>query len=213
MDQGCGRNNPTPVRDQAMRTQLGRPRSIMRLRAWVATATSVADARPCASAPVADHLLPPRDGGLGPGSLRVPGRLLPAHPAVRRDELEMTVALRRFGLGHLVGTAIARGATMTAAVGWRSCDAVVDAILIVPTVAGERGPACPLPGRARDRPGRRRPPGRPADPCNTSQTAPRLEWTGLAQRCGERATRPAHWHLYLAEPATSLPAFDIGRQR
>ena len=28
---------------------------------------------------------------------------------------------------------------MTAAVGWRSCDAVVDAILIVPTVAGERG--------------------------------------------------------------------------
>src|SRR5215207_5550131 len=31
------------------------------------------------SQPVADHLLPSRDGGLGPGALRVPGRPLPGH--------------------------------------------------------------------------------------------------------------------------------------
>ena len=32
-DQGCGRSNPSPVRGQAMRTEIGRPSSSIRLRA------------------------------------------------------------------------------------------------------------------------------------------------------------------------------------
>ncbi len=41
-DQGCGRSNPSPVRGQAMRTEIGRPSSSIRFRAWTATSTSVA---------------------------------------------------------------------------------------------------------------------------------------------------------------------------
>jgi len=41
-DQGCGRSCPYPVCGQAMRTEIGRPSSSMRLRAWTATSTSVA---------------------------------------------------------------------------------------------------------------------------------------------------------------------------
>jgi len=41
MDQGYGRSCPSPVRGQAMRTEIGRPSSSIRLRAWTATATSV----------------------------------------------------------------------------------------------------------------------------------------------------------------------------
>jgi hypothetical protein len=55
--------------------------------------------------PVADHLFPSADGGLGPGSFRVPGRFLPGHAPVVGDVLEV---------------AVARGGTTTAASGWRS---------------------------------------------------------------------------------------------
>jgi len=41
MDQGYGRSCPSPVCSQAMRTEIGRPSSSIRLRAWTATATSV----------------------------------------------------------------------------------------------------------------------------------------------------------------------------
>src|SRR3954468_4571713 len=51
--------------------------------------------------PVADHLLPPADGGLGPGSFRVSGRSLPSHASVLLgDVLEMAVALCRLALGR-----------------------------------------------------------------------------------------------------------------
>jgi hypothetical protein len=40
---------------------------------------------------------------------------------VRGDELEMAVALRRLSVWAIsLGTAVARGGTMTAASGWRS---------------------------------------------------------------------------------------------
>src|SRR5215207_3978331 len=45
--------------------------------------------------PVADHLFPSADGGLGPGAFRVPGRPLPGHAPVLGDVLEVAVALRR----------------------------------------------------------------------------------------------------------------------
>ena len=41
-DQGCGRTDPNPGPDYAMRTEFGRPRSSMRLSTWPATSTSVA---------------------------------------------------------------------------------------------------------------------------------------------------------------------------
>ncbi len=41
-DQGCGRSCPCPVCDQAVRTEIGRPNSSMRLSAWTAMRTLVA---------------------------------------------------------------------------------------------------------------------------------------------------------------------------
>src|SRR5215212_6752390 len=41
-DQGSGRTGPNPGPDYAMRTEVGRPSSSMRLRTWAATSTSVA---------------------------------------------------------------------------------------------------------------------------------------------------------------------------
>src|SRR3712207_8149814 len=49
--------------------------------------------------PVADHLFPPPDGGLGPSAFVVPGPLLPSHAPVLGDASEMAVARRRRGLG------------------------------------------------------------------------------------------------------------------
>ena len=42
MDLGCGRSYPSPAGSQAMRTEIGRPRSSMRLSAWTSTSTTVA---------------------------------------------------------------------------------------------------------------------------------------------------------------------------
>src|SRR4051794_41432765 len=64
--------------------QLGRP-TLIRMRAQ----------------PAADHLFPSADGGLGPGSVRVPGRFLPGHAPVVGNVLEVAVALRRRALSRL----------------------------------------------------------------------------------------------------------------
>ncbi len=41
-DRWDGRSTPTPISGQAVRTEIGRPSSSMRFRAWTATSTSVA---------------------------------------------------------------------------------------------------------------------------------------------------------------------------
>src|SRR3954464_14706617 len=51
--------------------------------------------------PVADHLFPSTNGGLGPGSFRVAGRRLPGHPPMVSDVLEVAVARRRRALSCL----------------------------------------------------------------------------------------------------------------
>src|SRR3954465_10179560 len=48
--------------------------------------------------PVPDHALEPAHGGLGPGARVVARGLLPAHPALLGDELQVAVPLRRRGL-------------------------------------------------------------------------------------------------------------------
>src|SRR3954449_10649838 len=53
--------------------------------------------------PVADHLLEPGHGGLGPGARVVARGLLPAHSALLGDELQVAVPLRRRGLGRGAG--------------------------------------------------------------------------------------------------------------
>ncbi len=52
--------------------------------------------------PVADHLLPPCDGGLGFGAPVVPCPFLPSHVAVLGDASEMAVALGELGLGRVM---------------------------------------------------------------------------------------------------------------
>jgi len=85
---------------------------------------------------VPNHPFEPADCGFGSRPRRVAGRLLPGHVAVLGDLLQVAVALRgrscsRFqprsgwnGSGGAVsavslGTAVARGGTMTGASGWR----------------------------------------------------------------------------------------------
>src|SRR3954464_10050506 len=53
--------------------------------------------------PVPDHALEPADGGLGPGARVVARGLLPAHPALLGDEVQVAVPLRRRGLGRGAG--------------------------------------------------------------------------------------------------------------
>ncbi len=86
---------------QAMRMEIGRPSSSIRLSAWTATSTSVARRSRARAQPVANHLLEPAHGRLGPSPLRVAGGFLPGCPSVLGDVLQMAVALRGFGLGRL----------------------------------------------------------------------------------------------------------------
>src|SRR3954453_10940100 len=53
--------------------------------------------------PVPDHALEPAHGGLGPGARVVARGLLPAHPALLGDELQVAVPRRRRGLGRGAG--------------------------------------------------------------------------------------------------------------
>src|SRR4051812_46814074 len=101
---GAGAMPPTPFWAHAMRADSGRPSSSMRFRTWTA---DVHLSRPTLirtrAQPVPDHALEPADGGLGPGA-RVGARgLLPAHPALLGDELQVAVPLRRRGLGRGAG--------------------------------------------------------------------------------------------------------------
>src|SRR5215208_4263767 len=101
MDQWERRTQPYPVRGHAMRTDSGRPSASMRLRTWTATSTSVArrlSVRERSPSPIT--LVAP-DDGLGPGPVRVPGGLLPSHPASLGDKLEVAVPLRGGCLGRL----------------------------------------------------------------------------------------------------------------
>src|SRR3954447_22490623 len=72
------------IEDVGGDVHLGRP-TLLRMRAQ----------------PVADHLLPSRNGGLSSGARRVPGRPLPGPAPVVGDMLEVAVALRRRALGRL----------------------------------------------------------------------------------------------------------------
>ena len=66
---------------------------------------------------VPDHPLIPADRGLGPGPFRVPGQPLPSDAAPLGDELEVAVPLVGAVSAVGLGTAVARGGTMTAASG------------------------------------------------------------------------------------------------
>src|SRR3712207_7166599 len=50
--------------------------------------------------PVADHLFPPPDGGLGPSAFVVPGPLLPSHAPVLGDALEIDRKSTRLNSSH-----------------------------------------------------------------------------------------------------------------
>src|SRR3954468_1213791 len=78
----------------------------MRFRTWTATSISVARRSSLIrtrAQPVPDHALEPAHGGLGPGARVVARGLLPAHPALLGDELQVAVPLRRRGLGRGAG--------------------------------------------------------------------------------------------------------------
>src|SRR5215218_48536 len=88
--------------------------------------------------PIADHLFPPPDGGLGPSAFVVPGSLLPSQAPVLGDALEMAVALRRRGLGirrwHRTRTRWHDDGRRGVALG----NAGVNTVLVIRTVARDR---------------------------------------------------------------------------
>src|SRR4051812_14636819 len=89
--------------------------------------------------PVAEHLLPSTDGGLGPGSFRVPGRFLPGPAPVVGDVLEVAVALRRRALHRLARHGGRTRRHDDGRFGVTLGDAGVDAILVVSAITRERG--------------------------------------------------------------------------
>src|SRR5215207_1041955 len=89
--------------------------------------------------PVAEHLFPSRDGGLGPGAFRVPGCLLPGHATLLGDELEMAVALRRRALSRLAQHGGCAGRHDDGRLGVALGDAGVNAVLVVRAITREGG--------------------------------------------------------------------------
>src|SRR5215207_6680832 len=89
--------------------------------------------------PVPDQALVAPNGCLGAGPLRVSGPLLPSHPALLGDELEMAVALCRHGLGRRAGHRRGARGYDNGRLWITLGDTGVDAVLVVGTVAGERG--------------------------------------------------------------------------
>src|SRR5215207_3134891 len=85
--------------------------------------------------PVADHLFPPPDGGLGPSTFVVPGPLLPSHAPVLGDALEMSVALRRRGLGRRARHRAGPRRHDDRRLGMARGDIAVDTLLIIRAVA------------------------------------------------------------------------------
>jgi hypothetical protein len=67
--------------------------------------------------PIPDHLFEAADGSLHQRSPIIPGPLLPTHPPVLGDALEMPVALGRSSLSVSLSTTVDRGGTITSASG------------------------------------------------------------------------------------------------
>src|SRR5215207_7593388 len=88
--------------------------------------------------PVADHLFPPPDGGLGSSAFVVPGPLLPSHAPVLGDALEMAVALRRRGLGIRRSYRARTRRHDDGRLGVARGNAGVNTVLVVRTVARDR---------------------------------------------------------------------------
>src|SRR5919205_1124875 len=89
--------------------------------------------------PVPDHLFPSANGGLSPGSFRVPGRFLPSHPALLGNVLEVAVALRRLALSRLARHGGRARRHDDGRLGMALGDAGVNTLLIVSAIARERG--------------------------------------------------------------------------
>ena len=126
-----------------MRTEIGRPNSSMRLRAWTAMSNLGGPAPVRARAQsVADHLLEPADRRLDPGPLRVAGRFLPRRASVSGDAVQMAVALRGCRLGRLArhgrGTRRHDDRRFRMALG----DHGGHAVLVVSAIGGERRRRC-----------------------------------------------------------------------
>src|SRR3954447_19293079 len=125
-DQRRGRNDPHPVWVQAMRTEIGRPKSSMRFSAWTATSTSVArrwSVRERNPSPITCLNLPmvasTRARVLYPDAF--------CHPILPFSAMNWRCPSRCVGAVSAVslGTAVERGGTMTTASGWRSATLMV----------------------------------------------------------------------------------------
>src|SRR5215210_9578052 len=94
---------PTPFWAHAMRTDSGRPSSSMRFRTWTATSISVArrlSVHERSPSPITRLNRPI----VASARARIVARgLLPAHPSLLGDELQVAVPLRRRGLGRGAG--------------------------------------------------------------------------------------------------------------
>ena len=88
---------------------------------------------------VPDHPCPSSDGGLDPSLFPGPGGFLPSHAAPRGNELEGAVAPRGLGLGRLAGHGRAARQHNDGRLRMARGEAGVDTVLIVRTVARERG--------------------------------------------------------------------------
>ena len=89
--------------------------------------------------PVPDHLLELVDRRLGSRPRRVAGCPLPGHAAVLGDILEMSVPLRGRSLGRVARHGGRAQRDDDRRFGGALGSAGVDAVLVVPAVAGERG--------------------------------------------------------------------------
>src|SRR3954453_6798311 len=103
-DHGWGRNAPSPVRgscdaDGLRASQLQHAVQDLDRYVYLRRLTLVRTR----AQPVPDHALEAADRGLGAGPFRVSRRLLPAHPALLGDEVQVAVALRRRSLGRGAG--------------------------------------------------------------------------------------------------------------
>src|SRR3954453_50710 len=103
-DQGCGRNDPYPVlgscdADRLRASQLQHAVQDLDGDVHLSRPTLVRTR----AQPVPDHALEPADGGLGPGARIVARGVLPAHPALLGDEVQVAVPLCRRGLGRGAG--------------------------------------------------------------------------------------------------------------
>src|SRR3954465_13055171 len=139
-DHGWGRNDPYPVLgscDAAVgrASQLQHAVQDLDRHVHLRRPTLV-----CVRAqPIPDHALEPADGGLGPGGRVVARGLLPAHPALLGDELEVAVALGGGRLGRRAGHGGRTWGDDDGRLGVARAGAGVDAVLVVRAVACDGG--------------------------------------------------------------------------